>query len=160
MLPSFRVRLTSDKLYENGNLAPEQSRKIINTIIEKNEFLSKITVDKTKKLQKSFDVWGLASGILVRVAPGKAPTEQQREKIGVKSVTLDNKVVQLFAKVAQDALEDNPDNPNFENEMYESFAKAFSNDLQNLGIVGEKDDYSGDEFKNLNKGWFAGGALP
>ncbi|MBR8466341.1 P2 family phage major capsid protein [Campylobacter sp. faydin G-140] len=141
-------------MYESGALRPEVSRKIINTIVDKSEFLSKITIDKTKKLQKSFDVWGLANGILVRVTPGKAPTEAQRQKLSVKSVLLDNKPVQLYAKITQDTLEDNADNPNFESETFDSFAKTFSNDLQNLGMNGENDDYSNQEFKNLNKGWF------
>lgn len=141
-------------MYESGVLRPEVSRKIINTIVNKNEFLSKITIDKTKKLQKSFDIWGIANGVLVRVASGKAPTEGQKQKIGVKSVLLDNKPVQLFVHITQDTLEDNADNPNFESETFESFAKTFSNDLQNLGMNGEKDDYSSQEFKNLNKGWF------
>lgn len=127
---------------------------MISTIIEKNQFLQKITIDKTKKLQKTFDIWSLASGILVRVNPGNKPTSAQREKLGVGSVKLDNKAVQLWASITQDTLEDNADNPKFETETFAEFDKAFSNDLQNLGMIGEKDDYAGDAFKNLNKGWF------
>ncbi|HDX8149214.1 TPA: phage capsid protein, partial [Campylobacter fetus subsp. venerealis] len=78
-----------------------------------------------------------------------------RQKIGVSSVLIENKVVQLFAKITQDTLEDNAENPNFENETFDSFATAFSNDLQNLGMIGSKDDYAESKFENLNKGWFA-----
>ncbi|HDX8132273.1 TPA: phage capsid protein, partial [Campylobacter fetus subsp. venerealis] len=84
----------------------------------------------------------LASGILVRVNSGDKPTNAQRQKIGVSSVLIENKVVQLFAKITQDTLEDNAENPNFENETFDSFATAFSNDLQNLGMIGSKDDYA------------------
>ena len=59
-----------------------------------------------------------------------------------------------MASITQDTLEDNADNPKFETETFAEFDKAFSNDLQNLGMIGEKDDYAGDAFKNLNKGWF------
>ena len=145
--------ITANDLYENGALTPEVSRKVINAIVEKNEFLSLITTDKTSKLQKSFDVWSIASGVLVRVNAGEAPTQAQREKLGVKNVLIENKPVQLYAKITQDTLEDNADNPDFEDEMFTSFAKAFSNDIQNLGLNGEKDDYADKEFKNLNKGW-------
>lgn len=146
--------ISATDMQAGGTLKPEVARKVINTIVEKNEFLQKITIDKTKKLQKDLSVWSLASGILVRVDQGKSPTETQRQKIGVASVKLDNKPVQLFARITQDTLEDNADNPNFEKETFDSFAKAFSNDLQNLGMIGEKDDYSSKSFKNLNKGWF------
>lgn len=77
-----------------------------------------------------------------------------KEKLSVSSVKLDNKVVQLWAGITQDTLEDNADNPKFEAETFNGFDEAFSNDLQNLGMIGEKDDYAGDAFKNLNKGWF------
>ncbi|MGX7836094.1 hypothetical protein ACWKSR_13160, partial [Campylobacter fetus subsp. venerealis] len=54
-------------MYSASTLRPEVSNKIIKTIIDKSDFLSKVTLDKTKKLSKSFDTWNLASGILVRV---------------------------------------------------------------------------------------------
>ncbi|AQW80784.1 P2 family phage major capsid protein [Campylobacter pinnipediorum] len=138
----------------NNTLSVDKSRKVINTIVDSSDFLKKINVYQTKKLQTSIDTWNLAKGILVRVAPGNSPTDEQRQKLGVGSVTLDNKPVQLFAKITQDTLEDNADNPKFESETFESFARAFATDLQNLGMIGEKDDYSSNEFKNLNKGWF------
>ena len=149
-----RGNMSAADMYADGHLTPEQSRKMISTIVAKNQFLQKITIDKTKKLQKTFDIWSLASGILVRVSPGNKPTSAQREKLGVSSVKLDNKVVQLWASITQDSLEDNADNPKFEAETFNGFDEAFSNDLQNLGMIGEKDDYAGDAFKNLNKGWF------
>lgn len=141
-------------MYSTSTLRPEVSNKIIKTIIDKSDFLSKVTLDKTKKLSKSFDTWNLASGILVRVNSGDKPTNAQRQKIGVSSVLIENKVVQLFAKITQDTLEDNAENPDFENETFDSFATAFSNDLQNLGMIGSKDDYAESKFENLNKGWF------
>nr|WP_315015646.1 phage capsid protein [uncultured Campylobacter sp.] len=149
-----RGNMSAADMYADGHLTPEQSRKMISTIIEKNQFLQKITIDKTKKLQKTFDIWSLASGILVRVNPGNKPTSAQREKLGIGSVKLDNKVVQLWASITQDTLEDNADNPKFETETFAEFDKAFSNDLQNLGMIGAKDDYDQEKFENLNKGWF------
>lgn len=146
--------INATDMYANSTLRPEVTNKIIKTIVEKSDFLSKITLDRTKKLNKSFDIWNLASGILVRVNAGDKPTDAQRQKIGVSSVLIENKPVQLFAKITQDTLEDNAENPNFENETFDSFATAFSNDLQNLGMIGAKDDYSESKFAHLNKGWF------
>ena len=149
-----RGNMSAADMYADGHLTPEQSRKMISTIVAKNQFLQKITIDKTKKLQKTFDIWSLASGILVRVSPGNKPTSAQREKLSVSSVKLDNKVVQLWAGITQDTLEDNADNPKFEAETFNGFDEAFSNDLQNLGMIGAKDDYDQEKFENLNKGWF------
>ncbi|CUU83347.1 Phage capsid family [Campylobacter hyointestinalis subsp. hyointestinalis] len=147
--------INATDMYANGSLRPEVANRVIKTIIDKSDFLSKVTIDRTKKLNKSFDTWNLASGILVRVSSGEKPNDSQRQKIGVSSVLIENKPVQLFAKITQDTLEDNADNPNFENETFNSFATSFSNDLQNLGMIGVKDDYEESKFENLNKGWFS-----
>ncbi|HDX6282266.1 TPA: hypothetical protein RPW01_002008, partial [Campylobacter fetus subsp. venerealis] len=37
-------------MYSTSTLRPEVSNKIIKTIIDKSDFLSKVTLDKTKKL--------------------------------------------------------------------------------------------------------------
>ena len=49
--------------YANSTLTPEQSNKIIDAITAKDGFLGSVTTDRTKKLQKTFDVWSLASGV-------------------------------------------------------------------------------------------------
>ena len=141
--------------YANNILTPEQSNKIIDAITAKDGFLGSVTTDRTKKLQKTFDIWNLASGVLVRVPSGERPSDEERRKIGVKSVNLDNKPVQLFARITQDTLEDNANNPKFESQTFTDFSTTFSNDLQNLGLNGVKDDYADKKFENLNKGWLA-----
>lgn len=138
----------------NGTLRPEYAHGFVDAIKDNSAFLKKITIEKMKKLTKKMDAWDVARGILVRVPSGQAPTEAQRRKLDLLGCELNNKPVQLFARVLQDTLEDNADNPNFENETFNAFSKAFGNDLTLLGFTGIKDDYSGDKFEHLNKGWF------
>lgn len=145
--------MKAQDFYADSTLKPEDSRKVINQIVDQSSFLKLISTDKTRKLTKSFDTWDLAHGILVRVQAGSAPKDSQKQKMSVGSVLLENKPVQLYAKITQDTLEDNADNPNFENEIFASFSRAFSNDLLNLGLNGVKDDYENNKFENLNKGW-------
>lgn len=140
-------------MYHNGEMRAEVGRKFINTMIDRNEFLQKITIDKTHKLNKVFDVWDIDSGNLVRVPQGQKPQEEQRRKIDITSVKVTNLPVQLYAKITQDTLEDNADNPNFENETFNSFAKTFSNDLQNLALNGIDDTYADEKFNQLNEGF-------
>ncbi len=137
----------------SGELTPEASHAFVDVIKDNSKFLKKITIKKMKKLTATIDAWDVARGILVRVPSGEKPTEEQRKKLGLVGCKLEGKDVQLFARILQDALNDNKDNPNFEKETFENFAKAFGNDLALLGFIGEKDDYADKEFKNLNKGW-------
>jgi hypothetical protein len=136
----------------SGTLTPEQSHNFIDVIKDNSAFLPKITVEKMGRLTKELDAWDVARGILVRVPSGERPTEEQRKKLGLVGCKLDAKAVQLFARILQDALEDNKSNPKFEEQTFESFSKAFGNDLVYLGFVGNSDTYDG-TFETLNKGW-------
>ena len=138
----------------SGSLTPAQAHNFVDAIKNNNGFLSKIHTEKMGRLTKELDAWDVAKGILVRVASGEKPTEAQRAALGKVGAKLDAKGVQLFARILQDALEDNADNPNFETETLNAFTKAFGNDLALLGFIGESDTYDG-TFKKLHKGWIA-----
>ncbi|WP_169766760.1 P2 family phage major capsid protein [Campylobacter curvus] len=136
----------------SGSLTPEQAHNFIDVIKEKNGFLSKIHVEKMGKLSKELDAWDIAQGILVRVPSGSKPTEAQRAALGVVGAKLEAKDVQLFARILQDALDDNASNPNFESETFSKFATAFGNDMALLGFKGNSDTYN-NTFETLHKGW-------
>lgn len=136
----------------SGSLTPEQAHNFIEVVKDNSGFLQKITVEKMGRLTKELDAWDVAKGILVRVPSGEKPTEEQRKKLGLVGTKLDAKSVQLFARILQDALEENKHNPKFEEETFATFSKAFGNDLALLGFIGKSDTYT-NTFDTLHKGW-------
>lgn len=136
----------------SGTLTPEQAHNFIDVIKQNNGFLQKIHTEKMGRLQKELDAWDVAKGILVRVPSGDKPNESQRAALSKVGTKLDAKSVRLFSRILQDALEDNKHNPKFEDETFNSFAKAFGNDLALLGFEGVSDSYDGN-FNTLHKGW-------
>ena len=148
----FKGSMTALNSTLSGSLTPEQAHNFINVIKESNGFLQKITTEKMGRLTKELDAWDVARGILVRVPSGEKPSEAQRAQLSLVGCKLDAKPVQLFARILQDALEDNKSNPSFEKDTFESFTKAFGNELAYLGFVGTSDTYN-NTFATLNKGW-------
>ncbi|MCI6989408.1 MAG: P2 family phage major capsid protein [Campylobacter sp.] len=136
----------------SGTLTPEQAHNFIDVVKDNSSFLQKINLVKMGRLTKEIDAWDVAKGILVRVPSGDKPTEEQRKKLGLVGTKLDAKSVQLFARILQDALEENKHNPKFEEETFNTFSKAFGNDLALLGFVGNSDTYA-NTFETLHKGW-------
>lgn len=137
----------------SGQLSPEAAHNFVDAIKDNSKFLQKVTLKKMKKLTCEVDAWDVAKGILVRVPSGQSPTDEQRAKLNLIGTKLEGKEVQLFARILKDALNDNQDNPNFEKEQYDSFTKAFGNDLALLGFIGSSDTYASKKFEELNKGW-------
>ena len=136
----------------SGSLTPEQAHNFVQVVKDNSDFLNKINVVKMGRLTKEVDAWDVAKGILVRVPSGQKPNEDQRKKLGLVGCKLDTKSVQLFARILQNALEENKHNPSFESETFEVFSKAFGNDLALLGFVGKSDTYA-NSFETLHKGW-------
>ncbi|MDY6120425.1 MAG: P2 family phage major capsid protein [Campylobacter sputorum] len=136
----------------SGSLTPEQAHNFIDVVKDNSGFLQKINVVKMGRLTKEVDAWDVAKGVLVRVPSGEKPTEEQRKKLGLIGTKLDAKSVQLFARILQDALEENKHNPKFEEETFNVFSKAFGSDLALLGFVGNSDTYA-NTFETLHKGW-------
>jgi hypothetical protein len=77
------------------------------------------------------------------------------KKLGKIGCSLDmTKGVSLNARILDDTLKDNKDNPTFEQEQFDGFAIAFMNDLDFLGIAGTADNAAADaSFVELAKGW-------
>ncbi len=137
----------------NGSLTPAQSHNFVKVVQDNSDFLKKVTVVKMGRIEKEVDAWDVARGILVRVPSGDKPTEAQRRKLNLAGCKLKSQSVQLFARILQDTLEDNADNPKFEEETFATFMSAFGNDLSYLGFVGIADEYDNVNFNTLNKGW-------
>jgi hypothetical protein len=139
-----------------GTLTPEAAHALIDAIVDSSAFLKKVQTVKTRSLQKDLTAIDLANNILVQIAEGLEPTDAQKQKAALLGATLNLKPAQLFGFIGDSALEDNAHNPRFEEETFNAFAKAFANNLTNLGFVGTTDVYaSGTGFTTLNKGWIA-----
>ncbi|WP_229204403.1 hypothetical protein [Campylobacter anatolicus] len=150
----LKTSMNATNVTLSGALTPEQVHNFVDVIKQNNGFLQKIHTEKMGRLTKELDAWDVANGILVRVSSGDKPNDNQRVALNKVGTKLDAKSVQLFARILQDVLEDNKSNPKFESETFESFAKAFGNDLALFGFIGESDTYDG-SFKTLHKGWVA-----
>lgn len=140
----------------SGSLTPKQGKIFVSTIVSSHALLGKVTTDITGKLTKERTGWDAAKGVLSRHKSGTKTPDENTRKLGKIGCKLDmTRGVELHAKILDEALEDNQDNPNFEQEQFAIFTTVFSNDLQYLGIIGESDsDDHTASFKDLAKGWF------
>lgn len=136
-----------------GVLRPEAANKFIDLVIEQSNFLKMITVERTRKIKKDINVLDIANRVLVRVPEGSEPTDAQKAGIINKGKTLSCLPVQLFETVLFSTIDDNQDNPNFEDGLVSMFAKKFANELEDLAFNGIGED--GSNFLNLNKGFVA-----
>lgn len=139
----------------SGSLTAKQGKIFVSAIVAAHVLLSKVTSDITGKLTKERSGWDAAKGLLTRHKSGEKAPDANLKKLGKIGCTLDmTKGVELNAKILDEAIEDNQDNPNFEKEQFDAFATIFSNDLQYLGIVGTADsDNHEAPFTELAKGW-------
>jgi len=139
----------------SGELTPQQARTFIKAIVDRQSILKDVTVDTTSKLTKQRSTYDIAKGVLSRHISGEKPSEAAMKKLGKIGCNLDmTKGVSLNARILQDTLNDNKDNPDFEKEQFESFAIAFMNDLDYLGIAGINDNVDASaSFSELAKGW-------
>ncbi|MDR2905274.1 MAG: phage capsid protein [Helicobacteraceae bacterium] len=139
----------------SGTLSPKQAKAFADAIIDKSGFLKKVTRDDMGKLTKERTASDIAKGQLTRFKSGERVSDDQMRKLNVIGCKLDaTRGVTLNAKILKDALDDNQDNPKFEQEQFEAFSKSFGNDLAYLGFVGFADNDSVDAgFTELSKGW-------
>ncbi len=139
----------------SGELTPKQSRTFVKAIIAKDGFLKKITTDVAGKLTKERSANDVAKGVLTRHIAGQEAPDANFKKLGKVGCTLNmTNGVELNAKIIDDTLYDNADNPTFEQEQFDGFNMAFNNDLQLLGIVGQADNTAIDApFNELAIGW-------
>jgi hypothetical protein len=148
--------LTPQNATLSGTLTPKQGKIFANAIISSNALLGKVTTDITGKLTKERSGVDGLKGALTRHISGEEAPAANLKKLGKIGCTLNmTKGVELNAKINDDTLEDNQDNPEFETEQFNAFSTIFANDLLYLGIIGESDNENiAAEFKNLAKGWF------
>jgi len=151
----LKANTTPQDVTLSGNLTPQQARTFIKAIVDRQSILKDVTVDISSKLTKERSTYDIAKGVLSRHISGTAPSTAAMKKLGKIGCNLDmSKGVSLNARILQDTLNDNKDNPNFDTEQFASFAVAFMNDLDYLGIVGTDDNAASTaEFEELAKGW-------
>ncbi len=139
----------------NGQLMPQQARTFIKAIVDRQSILKDVTVDICSKLTKTRTAYDIGKGVLNRHVSGQAVPADAMKKLGVIGCTLDmTKAVSLNARILQETINDNKDNPDFEKEQFEGFSIAFTNDLDYLGIAGIADNPAANApFVELAKGW-------
>jgi hypothetical protein len=139
----------------NGALNVKQGKAFANAIVDDSKLLKTITVDVTKGLTKDRSALTTSKGMLVRHVAGKALTDAQLRQLGVVGARL-NMVngVTLQMNITDEALDDNQDNPQFEDEQFSAATTTFSNDLVYLGWIGVADNTTElAPFNELSKGW-------
>lgn len=139
----------------SGALTPAQSKTFTHAIVDRSEFLKKVTIDRMGKLTKERSSFDIQKGQLTRFVSGQVVSDAHLKKLGKVGCKLDaQNGVTLNAMILKDTLDDNQDNPNFEQEQFDGFSVAFSNDLAYLGIAGVADESDVNAtFSNLAKGW-------
>lgn len=151
----LKANTTPQDVVLNGTLSPEQGRTFIKAIIDRQSLLKDVTVDISSKLTKKRTAYDIAKGVLTRHVSGVAVPDAAMKKLGAIGCSLDmSKGVSLNARILQETINDNKDNPNFDKEQFEGFSLAFTNDLEYLGIAGTADNAAVDAaFIELAKGW-------
>ena len=148
--------ISEGSLNIGGVLRAEQAKRIIDLVVNNSDILSKVTVERSRKLTKDVDVFSIGSQILVRIPQGQDPTNfVSPSNVGPK---LEMKSHQLFGRVLFDALRDNQDDPKYEAKLIAEWTKAWSRDITCLAFTGTHDDYDHTDstkkaFTHLNVGW-------
>lgn len=158
-MPDFeeilKANTTPASVTLSGTLSPQQGRTFIKAILDRQSILKDVTVDITGKLTKERSTFDIGKGVLNRHVSGTKVSDTSMKKLGKIGCTLDmTKGVSLNARILEDTLKDNKDNPGFEKETFNGFAIAFMNDLDYLGIAGTADNANANApFLELAKGW-------
>ncbi|CAE7405628.1 xkdF [Symbiodinium microadriaticum] len=145
--------ISAADLSVGGELAPEAARGFINAVIDQNDFLQKVTTYQTARLTREINVLEIAKRVLVRTNEGTAPRDDQKAGATNTGSYLTLLDVDLYPFLGLSAIRDEGDNPDFVQQVQDGFAIQVGNDLVDLGWNGTDDDYAGEEFLKLNKGW-------
>lgn len=143
--------ITAESQRVGGVLRPQQASRIIDLMVETDDFLGKVTVERSSRLQKDVDVYEIAQEVLVRVPEGEEPADFAQ--ITNEGCTLNMLPAQLFGRVLFSSLRDNQDNPQFESQLLKKWSARFAENVVRLGFVGTSDTYASRKFTELNKGW-------
>ena len=143
--------ITAESQRVGGVLRPQQASRIIDLMVESSDFLGKVTVERSSRLQKDVDVYEIAQEVLVRVPEGEEP--RAFAQITNEGCTLNMLPAQLFGRVLFSSLRDNQDNPRFESQLLKKWSARFAENVVRLGFVGTNDTYATKAFAELNKGW-------
>jgi len=137
-----------------GNtLSAEQYLEFMNRIGDQSNFLKTIKRIDTNRTTIDLNALSIESRKTKRPTAGAAwntSTNATIDNVGSKLTLLRNQLVYILE---YDVLQDNADNPNFENAVNDLVAKQAANDLADLAINGTDDDYTASAFLELNKGF-------
>jgi len=143
-----------------GELRPEAANRVI-SMVQKDPFLSKITVERMRRLKKDVQVFDIMPRQLRRIPQGQEPQDTPNPdnvtpNVNEYGCTLHALDMQLFPTLSLDFLRDNADNPNLLSEINGSFNTTFQNDLTDLAVNGTEEAaavLTQTDFTKLNKGW-------
>lgn len=154
LLEFIRSGTAPKDLTISGTLEPEAARQFMSLVIDQAGYLKKCYRKPTKKLKSPWNILSLGNEKLVRTAEGERPTESVYNKHSNVGKYFENLKAELFYKLLQSTLEDNQDNPGFDNKLAKDIATLFGNDLLNLAINGTSEDQeTTTTFLEVNKGW-------
>ena len=106
-----------------------------------------------RRLSKDLNVLDIANRLMIRVAEGLEPTSAQLAGATQIGKTLTAQKAQLFMSVLFSTIEDNQDNPAYEDQLASMFALKTANELEDLSMNGTSDGGTPAVFLALNKGW-------
>jgi len=154
LLQFVRTGTAPTDLTISGVLEPEASREFMSLVIDQAGYLSKCYRKPTRKLKSPWDVISLGNRKLIRSTEGERPEESVYNKHSNVGKYFENLKAELFYKLLQSTIEDNQDNPGFDQQLAKDIAVAFGNDLLDLAINGTSEDQeTTSTFLEVNKGW-------
>lgn len=135
-----------------GTLTPQASMAFFMGLIA-NPVLSQLGTERCHKLSKNLDALDMTPRQMKRVAQGAEPADGDLTEATNPGATVTLLPGQIFATLTLDTLRDNADNPQFPTIVRNMINTLFANDLVDLAFNGTADDYAGNAFLALNKGF-------
>jgi len=136
-----------------GVILPEQANRIID-LLEKDDFLSKVSLERMYALEQEIEAWDIEEQQLQNLPEGDEPTDDEMPNLSEYGGKLQVRPVNMFPTIKQRTLLNNARNKGrFLSTINGMFGRALQNDITNLGVNGVEDGPPRSKFFHIAKGW-------
>ena len=122
-------------LNDGGKLQPEQANKFIDFMVDESVILKEIQFRRMKAPEAKLDMLDISKRIVRAAAEGTTPSELATIATSEKSLKVTEVILPI--EITYSFLEENIEGSKFEDRVVKMFAKAFTNDLEDLAINGD-----------------------
>ncbi len=133
-----------------GLLQPFQAKEFMEMVIDKSDFLSKITHEMRRERIGTFNKLGVGNR-LFRGRVENVQTEGQDIIPIIDVVEYETKSTKAYTEISMEFFDENIEGQNFENKFLNLIHQQLAEDIVDLGFNG--DESSTDSFIKINDGW-------